>query len=54
MMTLVLVVGMIVLPVLLWSWWRTGNDDDASLALGIMAWMVLASIPLGALVLAIT
>jgi hypothetical protein len=39
-----LIIGALVLPFLLWSWWRTGNDEDASLALGIIAWIALVAI----------
>jgi hypothetical protein len=38
-----LIVGLLTLPFLLRSWRRTGNDDDASLALGIIAWMFIGA-----------
>jgi hypothetical protein len=38
-----LIIGLVVLPFLLWSWRRTGNDEDASVALGIIAWVLIAA-----------
>jgi hypothetical protein len=39
-----LIIGALVLPLLLWSWRRTGNDDDANLALGIIGWIALLAL----------
>lgn len=37
-------IGLLTLPILLWSWLVRKNEEDGDLALGILAWVLLAAI----------
>jgi len=38
----VVVVALLVLPLLIWSW-RRGNTEDGELALGVFAWLSMGA-----------
>ena len=37
-----LIIGFLVLPFLLWSWLRGGNEEDGMLTVSLVAWSAVA------------
>lgn len=41
------IVGVMLLPFLLWSWLFGKNEDDGELTISLLSWMVIGGIALG-------
>ena len=42
-----LLVGVLLLPLFVWSWVRHDTDEDAAAAISIIGWLVLAAMATG-------
>jgi len=43
-----LIIGILTLPLLLWSWLVRKNDEDGELAISLIAWLVISIVALAA------
>jgi len=43
-----LIIGILTLPLFLWSWLIHKNDEDGELAISLIAWLVISGVALAA------